>query len=164
MKWLTFRDHKWLILKKAVWSWNMNITFLQGKGFDMKRPEIVDYRSSESFGFCPIMKNTIIIHGRPERAFFLFRKWKGGRDDESILKEKWLTFHDHKWLTFKRPLTAGIEDLHFYDLKHSMLSRIAAQGASVFQLKCISNHSSTTSLEKYIKKDALKESARKFLE
>ena len=52
-----------------------------------------------------IMKNTKIIHDRPERAFFLFRKWKGGREDESLLKEKWLTFHDHKWLTFSRPLT-----------------------------------------------------------
>jgi len=52
-----------------------------------------------------IMKNTEIMQCRPVRAFFLFRKWKGGRDDESILKEKWLTFHDHKWLSFKRPLT-----------------------------------------------------------
>ena len=55
--------------------------------------------------FDPIMKNTIIIHDGPERASVLFRKWKGGREDETILKEKWLTFHDHKWLTFKRPLT-----------------------------------------------------------
>ncbi len=55
--------------------------------------------------FDSIMKNTEIMQCRPEGAFFLFRKRKGGRDDESILKEKWLTFHDHKWLTFKRPLT-----------------------------------------------------------
>ncbi len=59
--------------------------------------------------FDPIMKNTKIIHDRPKRASVLFRKWKGGRDDESILKEKWLTFHDHKWLTFKRPLTPVIK-------------------------------------------------------
>jgi len=51
------------------------------------------------------MKNMKIIHDRPKRASSLFRKGKGGLDDESILKEKWLTFHDHKWLTFKRPLT-----------------------------------------------------------
>jgi len=51
MKWLTFRDHKWLILKKAGWSSNMKISFIQGKGFDMDRPEIVDYRGSESFEF-----------------------------------------------------------------------------------------------------------------
>jgi len=55
--------------------------------------------------FDPIMKNMKIIHDRPERAFFLFRKWKGEREDESILKEKRLTFCDHKWLTFSRPLT-----------------------------------------------------------
>jgi len=53
------------------------------------------------------MKNTKIIHDRPERAFLLFRKWKGGLKNETILKEKWLTFHDHKWLTFKRPLTTA---------------------------------------------------------
>jgi len=41
------------------------------------------------------MKNMKIIHNRLERAFSLFRKWKGGLDDESTLKEKWLTFHDH---------------------------------------------------------------------
>jgi len=51
MKWLTFHDHKGRILKKAGWSWTMKIRFLQGKRFDMDRPEIVDYRSSESFGF-----------------------------------------------------------------------------------------------------------------
>jgi hypothetical protein len=56
--------------------------------------------------FDPIMKNMKIIHDRPERASYLLRKWKGGIDDESILKEKWLTFHDHKWLIFKRPLTS----------------------------------------------------------
>jgi len=64
------------------------------------------------------MKNTKIIHDRPKRASVLFRKWKGGREDESILKEKWLTFHDHKWLTFKRPLTllapilSSIKEMH----------------------------------------------------
>gem|GEM_PF-2877982 len=51
MKWLTFDDHKWLILKKVGWSSNMNILHFQGKGFDMERPEIVGYRGSESLGF-----------------------------------------------------------------------------------------------------------------
>jgi len=59
--------------------------------------------------FDPIMKNTIIIHDGPARVFVLFRKWKGGLEDETILKEKWLTFHDHKWLTFKRPLTKDLD-------------------------------------------------------
>jgi hypothetical protein len=57
--------------------------------------------------FDPTMKNTKITHDRPERASSLFKKWKGGLDDESTLMEKWLTFHDHKWLNFKRPLTNG---------------------------------------------------------
>jgi len=91
MKWLTFHDHKGRILKKAGWSWT-----------DLRSLIKEALRASD---FDPIMKNTKIIHDRPERASSLFRKWKGGREDESILKEKWLTFHDHKWLTFKRPLT-----------------------------------------------------------
>ena len=52
-----------------------------------------------------IVKNMKIIHARPERALYLLRKWRGGLNDESILEEKWLTFHDRKWLNFKRPLT-----------------------------------------------------------
>ncbi len=87
----------------------------------------------------------------------VFCRYEAGKSKE--IKIRWL---ERQWEKIMEE--AGIEDLHFYDLKHTMLSRIAAKGASVFQLKCISNHSSTTSLEKYIKKDALKESARSFLE
>lgn len=54
---------------------------------------------------------------------------------------------------------AGIEDLHFYDLKHTCLSRLAGNGSNVFILKRISNHSSTGSLEKYVKAAGLKEPA-----
>jgi hypothetical protein len=51
MRWLTFRDHKWLFKKKTAWSWDMNILFLQGTAFDFERAEIVDHRGSESLGF-----------------------------------------------------------------------------------------------------------------
>jgi len=74
--------------------------------------------------FDPIMKNTIIIHDRPERASVLFRKWKGGLKNEIILKEKWLTFRDHKWLTFKRPLTTTAlfsSDLSEFDQSGKLL-------------------------------------------
>ena len=54
---------------------------------------------------------------------------------------------------------AGIENLHFYDLKHTCLSRLAGKGANVFILKRISNHSETKSLEKYVKDAGLKEPA-----
>jgi len=108
MKWLTFRDHKWLILKKVGWSWNMNITFLQGKcSLTWRELRSLITGALRASDFDPIMKNMHIIQSELERASVLFRKWKGGREDESILKEKWLTFHDHKWLTFKRPLTGG---------------------------------------------------------
>lgn len=57
-----------------------------------------------------------------------------------------------------------VEDLRFYDLKHTRLSRVATLGASVLQLKEISNHSSTQSLEKYVKGDALKKATLELLE
>jgi len=58
----------------------------------------------------------------------------------------------------------GMENLRFYDLKHSRLSRVGAQGVSVFTLKRISNHKSTASLEKYVKGEALNGAALKALE
>ena len=58
---------------------------------------------------------------------------------------------------------AGIEDLHFYDLKHTCLSRLAGKGANVFILKRISNHSETKSLEKYVKDAGLREPALQLL-
>ena len=67
--------------------------------------------------FEPIMKNMNIIHDRSKRASVLFRKWKGGRDDESILKEK--------WLTFKRPLTR--RDKPFY-LEEGLLWALQQEG------------------------------------
>jgi len=54
---------------------------------------------------------------------------------------------------------AGVEGLHFYDLRHTVLSRLAGNGSNVFILKRISNHSSTASLEKYVKAAGLKEPA-----
>jgi len=58
---------------------------------------------------------------------------------------------------------AGIVGLHFYDLKHTCLSRLAGNGSNVFILKRISNHSSTASLEKYVKAAGLKEPSLKAL-
>ena len=74
----------------------------QGGEFDMRRGEIVAYRGSESFVFGP---ERYLRQKRTQRVSFLPKKWKDGGEDESILMEKWLTFHDRKWLIFKRPLT-----------------------------------------------------------
>ena len=46
---------------------------------------------------------------------------------------------------------AGVEDLHFYDLKHSCLSNLASMGLTQFQLQSISNHLSVASLARYVK-------------
>ncbi len=59
---------------------------------------------------------------------------------------------------------AGVENLHFYDLKTTCLSRLARKGASLLLLKAVSNHSSTASLERYISDDALKEEALRLME
>lgn len=58
---------------------------------------------------------------------------------------------------------AGIENLHFYDLKHTCLSRCAGRGGNVFLLKRISNHAETKSLEKYVKDAGLKKPALQLL-
>lgn len=77
-----------------------------------------------------------------------------------MIKIRWI---ENQWQKVMEE--AGIEeDLHFYDLKHTRLSRAAADGGSVFLLKAISNHSSTASLEKYVKGDCLKEAALELLE
>jgi hypothetical protein len=57
-----------------------------------------------------------------------------------------------------------IEPLRFYDLKHTRLSRLGARGATVFELKRISNHKSTASLERYVKNEALNGRALRLLE
>lgn len=56
------------------------------------------------------------------------------------------------------------EDLHFYDLKHTCLTRLAAKGASEFMLKAVSNHLSTASLERYVKPYAFKDEALDLLD
>lgn len=53
--------------------------------------------------------------------------------------------------------------LRFYDLKATCLSRAGAAGASVHQLKAISNHTNAASLEYYVRKKVLQDSAREFL-
>ena len=59
----------------------------------------------------------------------------------------------------------GEEPLRFYDLKHTRLSRLgASKAANVLLLKAISNHSSTQSLERYVKNDALIDPALALME
>ncbi len=73
-----------------------------GQGFDMSRTEIVAYRDSEGFGFTPKREMMPIA---ASTSFFMPKKSKSGRNDYAILMRKWLSFHDRKWLNFKRPLT-----------------------------------------------------------
>jgi len=73
-----------------------------GQGFTMMRTEIAPYRSSEHFGFTP--KREMIPNAASE-SFIMSTKYKNGSKDDAILMGKWLSFHDRKWLTFKRPLT-----------------------------------------------------------
>jgi len=75
-----------------------------GQGFTMMRTEIAPYRSSEHFGFTP--KREMIPNAASE-SFIMSTKYKNGSKDDAILMGKWLSFHDRKWLTFKRPLTGG---------------------------------------------------------
>ena len=90
-----------------------------GEEFDMRRGEIVEYRGSENSVYSQEMPR------RTHRASFASGIWKNGGEDESILMEKWLTFHDRKWLIFKRPLTClpcisngSMVLLSFFEAKH----------------------------------------------
>jgi len=88
---------------------------------------------------------------------FVFTRYKNGKSKP--IKLKWI---QATWNQITQE--AGVENLHFYDLKTTCLSRIAAIGANVFQLKAISNHSSTSSLERYVSEGALEEEALRLME
>ncbi len=73
-----------------------------GEGSDMRKAEIAALRGSEDFVSDPKKR---IMAKETNQALLPIVKWKNEGEDESILMGKWLTFHDRKWLIFKRPLT-----------------------------------------------------------
>jgi hypothetical protein len=73
-----------------------------GQGFAMRRMEIAPYRSSAGFGLRPKRET---MPNAAAMSFLMSTKYKNGSNDYAILMGKWLSFHDRKWLTFKRPLT-----------------------------------------------------------
>lgn len=85
---------------------------------------------------------------------YVFWRTESGSNKRHKITTRWI---QHKWT--KVMAEAGIEGLHFYDLKHTLLSRLAALGATLSWLKAVSNHASTASLERYVKMHAQKESA-----
>jgi integrase len=58
--------------------------------------------------------------------------------------------HTHRkhWENAKKKL--GIEDLHFHDLRHAALTHIASKGLSIPQIKLVSLHDTSASLERYV--------------
>lgn len=74
-----------------------------GEGSNMRKAEIAVPRGSEGFVSDPKKR---IMAKVTNKALLPIVKWKDGGEDESILMGKWLTFHDRKWLIFKRPLTS----------------------------------------------------------
>lgn len=90
---------------------------------------------------------------------YVFYRYEGG--EPKPIKPKW---YQRKWNLVKEEAgidkkADGKESLQFYDLKATCISQNASLGASVLELKEISNHSSTQSLERYVRPEALKESA-----
>jgi len=92
---------------------------------------------------------------------YVFYRYEDG--EPKPIKSKW---YQRKWNLVKEE--AGIdkkekveskEPLQFYDLKATCLGQNAALGASILELKQISNHSSTESLEVYVRPEALKKVA-----
>jgi len=92
-----------------------------------------------------------LVYGRPAqiKKRWIQRQW------EDIMTEAGIR---------KREEKEGKEPLRFYDLKHTRLSRLGARGATVLELKRISNHTNTASLERYVKGDALNGVALRLME
>jgi hypothetical protein len=72
---------------------------------DMRRTEIAAYRGSESFELKA--KREKMTNGT-SKSFLMPTKYKIRSEDDAILMKMWLSFHDRKWLTFKRPLTDAL--------------------------------------------------------
>ena len=95
---------------------------------------------------------------------YVFYRYEDG--EPKPIKSKW---YQRKWNLIKKEIgikekeekkEAGYEEsLQFYDLKATCIGQNASLGASILELKEISNHSSTQSLERYVRPEALKESA-----
>ncbi len=95
---------------------------------------------------------------------YVFYRYEDG--EPKPIKSKW---YQRKWNLIKEETgikakeekkEAGYEEpLWFYDLKATCISLNASMGASENLLMKISNHSSTQSLQRYIRDDVLKESA-----
>lgn len=88
----------------------------------------------------------------------VFTRYVDGKHKE--IKPKWI---QRIWNEVMKE--AGIKNLHFYDLRTTCITRMAAlPGTNVFNLKRVSNHSSTASLERYVSQDALKEATLELME
>jgi integrase len=81
---------------------------------------------------------------------FVFWRTENGSKTLHKISKRWI---ERKWTAVMEE--ACIKNLHFYDLKHTCLSKLAATGANVFLLKVVSNHTTTASLERYVKRHAL---------
>ena len=90
---------------------------------------------------------------------YVFWREENGSGKRLKVTTRWIQY---KWAEVIAE--AGIEDFHFYDLKHTCLSELAATGASEFYLKAISNHASTASLERYVKPHRLRNEASRIME
>ena len=69
-----------------------------GQDLDIKEPEIAAYMASQGLGFSPKWEM------KPKVAL-KYKNHINGSENITILVGKWLSFHDRKWLNFKRPLT-----------------------------------------------------------
>ena len=97
----------------------------------------------------------------------VFVRYEG--QNPHAITESWI---QRKWRAVKREANEILEregsdlripeDLRFYDLRATCLSRAGANGATEYQLMAISNHKDPHSLKKYVRKKALQESAIEF--
>jgi integrase len=93
----------------------------------------------------PKIKNLSKVAKIPRAAYRIILR-------QEQIGEYIFSINDHtykqRWHKAKKEL--GIKDLHFHDLRHAALTHIASKGLSIPQIKLVSLHDTSTSLERYV--------------
>lgn len=159
----TMRPINIIQLEKVDILWDEKIAFVPKEVHKNKRK---DGRYLLNDKILEMLKRRQKDNGKSNLIFVRYE----GQNPKPITK----TWIQRKWRAVKKEANKILEergsglripdDLRFYDLKATCLSRAGAQkGATEYILKTISNHADPASLKKYVRTKALEGAAREYL-
>jgi integrase len=131
--------------------------------------DILDHKGEKKDGRYILNDNLLEMLRRREsengKSDYVFTRENGRQVSEKWIQEHWriAKCRANEKLKVQGSSFQVRDELLFYNLKHTCLSRAAAAGLSVFQLMAISNHSDAKSLEHYVNPIALENEARRYL-